>query len=192
MLRTLLDFSEELVVLCFPKTTKNSQEIPAIFQSQIPRQMRRINLPNFPLRAEGLRSRPPSNYRNAQGSGPKSTPKRAAGLLCVVVELGEPQNCQKALLGARRPKAVREHSSGRFSARTPGHSCILRALDGRNHMIVIGESLARVIAAIRITSVRWWSYLPHQIQTLIHSLCCDSNRAIGLTRAIVIPRGSAE
>ena len=33
-------------------------------------------------------------------------------------------------------------------------------LDGRNRARVIAESLARVIAAIRITSVRWRSYLP--------------------------------
>ena len=33
-------------------------------------------------------------------------------------------------------------------------------LDGRNRAIVIGESLARAIAAIRTTSVRWRPYLP--------------------------------
>ena len=33
------------------------------------------------------------------------------------------------------------------------------SLDGRNRAIVIAESLARVIATIRITSVRWRSYL---------------------------------
>ena len=33
------------------------------------------------------------------------------------------------------------------------------SLDGRNRAIVIAESLARVIAAIRITSVCWRSYL---------------------------------
>ena len=33
-------------------------------------------------------------------------------------------------------------------------------LDGRNRARVIAESLARVIAAIRITSVRWRPYLP--------------------------------
>ena len=33
-------------------------------------------------------------------------------------------------------------------------------LDGRNRAIVIAESLARVIVAIRITSVRWRSHLP--------------------------------
>ena len=38
-------------------------------------------------------------------------------------------------------------------------ACISR-LDGRHRAIVIAESLARVIAAIRITSVRWRSYLP--------------------------------
>ena len=37
-------------------------------------------------------------------------------------------------------------------------------LDGRNRARVIAESLARVIAAIRITSVRWRSYLPLKTQ----------------------------
>ena len=36
------------------------------------------------------------------------------------------------------------------------------SLDGRNRAIVIAESLARVIAAIRIASVRWPSYLPQK------------------------------
>ena len=35
-------------------------------------------------------------------------------------------------------------------------------LDGRNHAIVIAESLGRVVAAIRIASVRWRSYLPRK------------------------------
>ena len=35
-------------------------------------------------------------------------------------------------------------------------------LDGRNRAIVVAESLARVIVAIRIASVRWRSYLPPQ------------------------------
>ena len=33
-------------------------------------------------------------------------------------------------------------------------------LDGRNRARVIAESLARVLAAIRMASVRWSSYLP--------------------------------
>ena len=57
-------------------------------------------------------------------------------------------------------------------------------LHGRNRSIVIAESLARVIAAIRIASVRWRSYLPPKqriwsSQTL-RSLCCGLNRAIGV------------
>ena len=36
----------------------------------------------------------------------------------------------------------------------------MESLDGQNRAIVIAESLARVIAAIRIASVRWRSYLP--------------------------------
>ena len=42
-----------------------------------------------------------------------------------------------------------------------------KSLDGRNRAIVIAESLARVIAAIRITSVRWRSYLPLKTQKLV-------------------------
>ena len=37
----------------------------------------------------------------------------------------------------------------------------------RNSARVIAESLARVIAAIRITSVRWRSYLPLKTQNLV-------------------------
>ena len=40
-------------------------------------------------------------------------------------------------------------------------------LEGRNHARVIAESLARIIAAIRITSVRWRSYLPLKTQNLV-------------------------
>ena len=37
-----------------------------------------------------------------------------------------------------------------------------QGLDGRNRTIVLAELLARVIVAIRIVSVRWWSYLPQE------------------------------
>ena len=40
-------------------------------------------------------------------------------------------------------------------------------LDGRNRARVIAESLARVIAAIRIASVRWRSYLPPKTQKFV-------------------------
>ena len=40
-------------------------------------------------------------------------------------------------------------------------------LDGRNRASVIAESLARVIAAIRITSIRWRSYLTLITQSLV-------------------------
>ena len=61
---------------------------------------------------------------------------------------------------------------------------IFAGLDGRNRARVNVESLARVIAAIRIASVRWGSYLPrkhrnYSSQTL-RSLGIDSNRAIGV------------
>ena len=41
------------------------------------------------------------------------------------------------------------------------------SLDGRNRAIVITESLARVTAAIRSTSVRWRSYLTPKTQKLV-------------------------
>ena len=44
---------------------------------------------------------------------------------------------------------------------------ITPTLDGRNRARVNVESLARVIAAIRITSVRWWSYHPLKTQNLV-------------------------
>ena len=62
----------------------------------------------------------------------------------------------------------RKHSLGTFwesPRRTP--KALAGALDGRNRARVIAESLARVIAAIRITSVRWQSYLPLQTQNLV-------------------------
>ena len=40
-------------------------------------------------------------------------------------------------------------------------------LDGRHGARVIAEPLARVIAAIRITSVGWRSYLPPKTQNLV-------------------------
>ena len=40
-------------------------------------------------------------------------------------------------------------------------------INGRNRAIVIAESLVRVIAAIRITSVRWRSYLPLKPPNLV-------------------------
>ena len=44
---------------------------------------------------------------------------------------------------------------------------LVKVLDGRNRARVIAESLARVIAEIRITSVRWRSYLPLKTQNLV-------------------------
>ena len=65
----------------------------------------------------------------------------------------------------------------------------LSSLDGRNRAIVIAESLARVIAAIRTTSVRWRSCLPPKhrdcsSQTL-RSLCFDLDCAIGVRSCII-------
>ena len=43
----------------------------------------------------------------------------------------------------------------------------MQDLAGRNRAIVIAESLARVIAAIRIAAVCWRSYLPPPTQRLV-------------------------
>ena len=46
-----------------------------------------------------------------------------------------------------------------------------RNLDGRNRAVVIAESLARVVVAIRIASVRWRSYLLENTETSPHRPC---------------------
>ena len=69
---------------------------------------------------------------------------------------------------------------GRFTTKPPP----VHALDGRTRVIVAGESLARVIAVIRITSVRWRPYLPPNTEISPHRPCarwCRKwNRAIGV------------
>ena len=70
-------------------------------------------------------------------------------------------------------------------------------LDGRNRARVVAESLARVIAAIRITSVRWRSYFPLKTQNLVLvdpafvALRFESRdrRTLGV---VFFPRGPAE
>ena len=72
-----------------------------------------------------------------------------------------------------------------------------RSLDGRNRAIVIAESLARVIIAIRIASVRWWSYLPpkHRItnphRARVRCAAIQIAR-LAFTRLTFVPRGTAE
>ena len=44
---------------------------------------------------------------------------------------------------------------------------LIEALDGRNRARVIAESLARVIAAIRIASVHWRSHFPLKTKNLV-------------------------
>ena len=60
----------------------------------------------------------------------------------------------------------------------------------------IAESLARVMAVIRITSVRWRSYgrPKHRdwSSETLRSLCCDLDRAIGARSCTFVPRGAAE
>ena len=69
-------------------------------------------------------------------------------------------------------------------------------LDGRNRAIVIAESLARVIAAIRIASIRWQSYLPRNTEISPHRPCVR-NAAIRIARLAFVrltfvPHGTAE
>ena len=66
----------------------------------------------------------------------------------------------------------------------------------RNRAIVIAESLARVIAAIRIASARWRSYLPQNTEISPHRPCvrCAAIRIAPLAfiRATFVPRGIAK
>ena len=69
-------------------------------------------------------------------------------------------------------------------------------LDGRNRAIVIAESLERVVAAIRIASVRWRSYLPRNTEISPHRPCVRC-AAIGIarlafSRLTFVLRGTAE
>ena len=69
-------------------------------------------------------------------------------------------------------------------------------LDGRNRVIVIAESLARVIAAIRITSVRWQSYLPRNTEFGPRRLCVRFATIriarLAFVGVVLAPRGTAE
>ena len=81
--------------------------------------------------------------------------------------------------------------------RPPRMAFSLRDLDGRNRARVIAESLARVIAAIRITSVRWWSYLPPKNTEIGRQRPCVRCAAIRIARLAFIrltfvPHGIAE
>ena len=70
-------------------------------------------------------------------------------------------------------------------------------LDGRNRAIVITESLARFIAAIRVTSVPWRSYLPLKTHYLVLldpefvALRFES-RDLAFVGVVFVPRGTAE
>ena len=71
------------------------------------------------------------------------------------------------------------------------------SLHGRNRAIVIAESLARVIAAIRIAGVRPRSYLPHQNTEISPHRPCVRCAAIQIARLAfirltIVPRGLAE
>ena len=70
------------------------------------------------------------------------------------------------------------------------------SLDGRKSAIVIAESLARVIVAIRIASVRWQLYLPPKYRNCPHRPCvrCVAIRIarLAFVRLTFVPRGTAE
>ena len=72
--------------------------------------------------------------------------------------------------------------------------CFCRSLDGRNRAIVIAESLARFIAAIRIASVRWRSLENTEISR--HRPCarCAAIRIarLAFTRLTFVLHGTAE
>ena len=67
---------------------------------------------------------------------------------------------------------------------------------GGNRAIVLAESLARVIAAIRIASIRWRSYLPLKTQNLVLVDPAFVTLAIRIARlafvgVVFVPRGPA-
>ena len=70
------------------------------------------------------------------------------------------------------------------------------SLDGRNRVMVIELSLAGVIAAIGITSVRLRPYLPQNTENDPQRPCvrCISIRIarLALIRATFVPHGTAE
>ena len=72
----------------------------------------------------------------------------------------------------------------------------VHSLDGRNRAVVIAESLARVIAAIRIASAHWSSYLPPNTGFGPHRLCvrCAAIRIARLAfiGVVFVPHGTAE
>ena len=69
-------------------------------------------------------------------------------------------------------------------------------LDERHRERVIAESLARVIAAIRIASVRWRSYISpkpwNESSQTLRSSRCDSDRAIGVHSCSILSTWTAE
>ena len=80
----------------------------------------------------------------------------------------------------------------------PVHHRGVPSLDGQNRVIVIAESLARAVPAIRITSAHWLSYLPPTTEIGPHRhrpcVCCV---AIGIaplafTRITFVPRSIEE
>ena len=73
----------------------------------------------------------------------------------------------------------------------------ITSLDGRNRTRVIAESLARVVAAIRITSVRWQSYITIKTQNSVlidPAFRCTAIRIarLAFVGVVFVPRGSAE
>ena len=73
---------------------------------------------------------------------------------------------------------------------------MLKTLDGRNRAIVIAASLARVIPAIRIASVRWRSYLPENTEISPDSPCVRCAAIwiarFAFIRLTFVPHGIAE
>ena len=78
------------------------------------------------------------------------------------------------------------------------HKFLLGGLGARwaKRTIVIAESLARVIAAIRVTNVHWWPHFPPNAKTGPHRPCvrCAAIRIarLAFVRVAFVPLGVAE
>ena len=123
--------------------------------------------------------------------------KGVTGLTAVSNNAGLLQTSKTGRGKQRRRHPQLGHESCHFKrmSQTCSNRVSLENLDGRNRAIVIAESLARVIAPIRIASVRWRTYLPPNTIGL-HRPCvrCGAIRIARLAfiRLTFVPSGIAE
>ena len=134
------------------------------------RPLRVFRVGQVPMKREGVRCGASSN--GSQSESPKSGQskpgrKQISATVRKTCHRKEAEGCKRPQMRAKESLNVK-----------------IANLDGGNRVIVIAESLARVIAAIRITSVRWRSYPPKHTEISPHSplrsLCRNSNRASGV------------